>query len=70
MPHKLVTTVWGPLSKEYQLGIGCPAEFRTTEFWRNFTELFKSAGIKLRNSVKFRGIPFNTEFRKIRIPLE
>ena len=27
-------------------------------------------GIKLRNSVKFRGIPLNTEFRKILIPPE
>ena len=29
---------------------------------------FFSAGIKLRNFVKSRGIPLNTEFRKVRIP--
>ena len=40
----------------------CPAEFR-----RNITEFFNSAGIKLRNCLKFRGIPLNTEFSKIRI---
>ena len=49
---------------------GCLAEFHTTEFRRNFTEFFDSVGIKLQNSVKFRRIPLNTEFPKIRIPLE
>ena len=40
------------------------------EFRRSVTELFDSADIKLRNYVKLRGIPLNTEFRKIRIPPE
>ena len=35
---------------------------------RNFEEFFDSLKIKLRNSVKFRGIPSITDFRKIRIP--
>ena len=53
----------------------CPAEFRDTEFRRNFAEFFSRncAGIKvlntaIRNSVcygipHFCGIPRNTEFR-------
>ena len=46
----------------------CPAKSHPTDFQRNFTELFNFAGIKLQNSVKFRRIPLNAEFRKIRIP--
>ena len=40
------------------------------EFRRKFADFFHSAGIKLRNSVKFRGIQLNTEFRNLRIPPE
>ena len=43
----------------------CPAEFRITEFRRNFTDF-----IKLRNSVKLRGIPVNKTFRRIKVPPE
>ena len=61
-----------PFSYEYgifgntRVKLGDPAEFRCnfTEFRCNFTEFFNSAGIELRNAVKFRGISFNTEFRK------
>ena len=42
------------------------AGIHCTEFWRNLTEILKSARIKVRNSVKSRGIPLNTEFHKIR----
>ena len=35
-----------------------------------FYGIFRFSGIKLRNSVKFRGIPLNTDFRKIRIQPE
>ena len=41
--------------EQYGFHIECPAEFRITEFRRNFAEFFP--GIKLRNSVFF------TEFR-------
>ena len=48
----------------------CPAEFRTKEFRRNFTEFSYSAGIKLRTSVIFRGTLLNAEFHKIITPPE
>ena len=35
-------------------GVECPAEFRTAEFRRNFTEFRNTTEIKYRNSVKFR----------------
>ena len=54
----------------YEFLLECPVEFRTTEFRRNFTKFFDSAGIKLRNSVTFCGIPVYLEFRKILIPPE
>ena len=37
---------------------------------RNFTKIFDSAGIILRNFVKFGGIPLIMEFRDTGIPLE
>ena len=52
----VVVTVW----KE------CLAEL--PEFRWNFTGF--PPGIKLRMSVKFRGVPLNTKFRKIKIPPE
>ena len=48
----------------------CPAEFSTTKFRQNYTYFFNSAGTRLRNLVKFRGIQFNTEFHRILIPSE
>ena len=50
------------------LNIGCPAEFRGTEFPRNFPpEVRRNLS---QNSVKFRGIPFprnsvSVEFREL-----
>ena len=42
----------------------CPAEFRKKNR-QYLPEFFDFAAITLRNSIKFSGIPLNTEFRNI-----